>query len=104
MGKPKDPKDELKIEWSKKENDFMVYYPSGPDGHYIHGAFFGRRLGIGAGGEPTRPVVGHYTGLPNILIIEELGLKEELEARGYDLTTLKFSIKKKKRDTSNEKS
>jgi 5-bromo-4-chloroindolyl phosphate hydrolysis protein len=35
---------------------------------------------------------------PNIWIVEEKNLIKELEERGYDITTLKFSVRKKRQD------
>lgn len=57
--------------WSKKEKDMMFCYPtSKSDGHLLHNWF-----GHGIFGTKT--------------------IYSELESRGYDLTTLRFSIKKK---------
>jgi len=60
--------------WSKKEKDAMYCWPdNSADGHLLHWYF-----------DPSR-------GSPN----EKPSLYKELEARGYDLSTLRFSIKKK---------
>lgn len=68
----------LRARWSKKERDFVVEFPNGPDGHMLNHYLFTLKP------EPSqlRPLEKTKT------------LPEELEARGYDLSTLKFSIKK----------
>lgn len=62
----------LTARWSKRERDVLYHYPRSCDGHLLHGAF-GRPMADGDG----------------------MSLIEELEKRGYDLTTLRFSIKRK---------
>lgn len=62
----------LRASWSKREKDIVFHYPSKPDGHLLHDFFSYAKL-AGAG----------------------KSLLEELEARGYDLATLKFSIERK---------
>ena len=73
MGRKRD--DMLSAYWSKREEDLMFHHPAGPqtgaDGHMLYGAVCHDKL-IG--------------GLP---------LAKELERRGYDIKTLKFSIEKK---------
>lgn len=61
----------LTAEWTKKEQDITYSFPDRPDGHLLHFAFDG--------------------------MLPETGktLLMELEARGYDLETLQFSIRKK---------
>jgi hypothetical protein len=75
--------DTLSIRWSKKENDFLIEYPNGPDGHLCYGHFC-----------YDRP-------RPRYRITEEQSFDppfvEELKRRGYDITTLKFSVKRKPR-------
>lgn len=69
-----DPETTLRARWSKREQDVMIEYPRKCDGHLIH----------------------YYMGSPRQSGQEWVpSLFEELEKRGYDLTTLKFSIKKK---------
>jgi hypothetical protein len=74
----------LKIRYSKKEKDFLIYYPNRPDGALIQNHILGDILMWG--------------GINNIdkerYNYESFNLKEELERRGYDLKTLKFEIKK----------
>jgi hypothetical protein len=59
--------------WSRKERDLMYCYPkSKADGHLLHAVF----------GYP-----GSFS--------NDIDLLKELESRGYDTTTIKFSIKLK---------
>lgn len=61
----------LRVRWSKRERDLLFLwdkYP--PDGHLLYGAFC-----VGTDGERS--------------------FAKELEARGYDLTTLRFQIRRK---------
>lgn len=62
----------LRGTWNKTENDFWIQFPSSPDGALLHGLINHDRL------------IGGKT------------LKQELEERGYDLTTLKIQCDKKK--------
>jgi len=59
----------LTYKWSKREKDFLIHFPRKCDGHLVN-SFFN----------------GHVNGKEFL---------EELEKRGYDLTTLKFEIKEK---------
>ena len=54
---------DLTARWSKRENDILIGYPCGPDGHLLYGVF-GKSF------------------------------TDELVARGYDITTLCFRIKR----------
>jgi hypothetical protein len=63
-------KPELRIDWSKKEKDLLFHSMSSPDGHLMH-------------------VFTHY------VQFDGKTLRQALEERGYDITTLKFSIRKK---------
>lgn len=57
--------------WSRRENDFVHHWPKhAADGHLLHAAM-------------TRGLWG--TGTRSFL--------QELEERGYDLTTLRFSVR-----------
>ncbi len=71
----------LRARWSRGVNAVMVDCPVKPDGDILRGALLDKRLRI----DDAMPS-GHSWG-PS--------LAKELEARGYDLTTLKFSIQKK---------
>lgn len=53
-----------------ESKDLVFGFPCGPDGHLLHGAFCHEKLASGK------------------------TLIEELKARGYDITTLQFSIKR----------
>ncbi len=57
--------------WSSKEEDIVIGHPSGPDGHLLYGALGFVDMGHGK------------------------TLVQELEQRGYDITTLQFSVKRK---------
>ncbi len=65
-------KDKLSYQWNKKENDFVTNYP----------------LGIGTNCDSAL--------LFNVFCYLDCGhgknILKELESRGYDLTTIKFSI------------
>ncbi len=83
------PKAELRIYWSKRENALM-YYGTGSTGGLLHQFFdnvkmvdaYGMRHGLGA--KLHRPDES-----------DGRSLAQELDARGYDLTTLRFQIRKK---------
>ena len=63
----------LRVRWSKRERDLMFAWDKHPpDGHLLYGAF-------------CRAAVDG-----------ERSLVEDLEARGYDLTTLRFQIRRKR--------
>lgn len=63
---------DLRVRWSKRERDLMFAYEQHPsDGHLMYGAFC------------VTPVC------------DGKSLADELDARGYDLTTLRFQIRKK---------
>lgn len=65
--------DKLRVYWSKKENDLMFFFPLGQqtkcDASYLYSAVFSAEV------------------------------LRELEARGYDLTTIKFEISPKQGST-----
>lgn len=67
-------KNTLKAAWSKKENDFLIHFPRSCDGSLLNDYLFHH----------------HYWFDQE----RKKSLKDELEERGYDLKTLKFSIKK----------
>lgn len=105
MGKKKKKqshrKDEvLKVCWSKREKDFVVYYPdSKATGGYILDHLLGRRLEMllrESGKQFKLQEVTGVTWNPYMALFEKEDFRQEMERRGYDLTTLKFSIKKKK--------
>lgn len=65
----------LSMRWSKHEKDLLINYPSKPDGHLLH-----VRLNSPRFDGDRQPM------LPSFV--------EELKAHGYDITTLRFSIKR----------
>ena len=69
--------DKLTVKWSKKEKDLIIHYPSRPDGALAHSAFCS---------EQHHPFDDTWS----------KSFVEELKSRGYDITTLKFSIQKLK--------
>lgn len=75
--------DKLKVNWSKKENDFMVTYPRKPDGHLISNFLLGDNMQWGG-------IDGKDKGWMNYKMFN---LINELKSRGYDIKTLKFEIK-----------
>lgn len=62
----------LGARWSKKENDLIFDFPSKPDGALLYYAL-----------TFTKTLSGDKT------------LVEELTARGYDITTLRFTIERR---------
>ena len=66
----------LYCRWSKRENDLLYHYPQTSDGSVLAMFFESLRTQV------TTDKV-------------ETSLREELDKRGYDLKTLKFSIKRK---------
>jgi hypothetical protein len=74
-----DRENTLMARWSKKEDDVLFSFPRKVDGHLLSFYF------------------GHLK--PRQLLDSDPEPKtffEELEARGYDLKTLRFSIKRKR--------
>lgn len=65
----------LYIKWSKRENDLVYEYPNKTDARLLH----------------------RYMALPILNSDNTYGpsLFDELDRRGFDLTTLKFSIARK---------
>lgn len=76
-----DPEKTLSARWSKREKDIVFRYPDRPDGHLLNDALCNARM---------RRDYDSATGFRL-----EGSLVDELKARGYDLTTLRFSIQKK---------
>lgn len=79
------------VRWSKREGSLLYRYEgdkptSGMIAHYFEGVkqldAYGMRHGLAARIHTPHPS-------------DELTLAQDLDARGYDLTTLKFSICKK---------
>jgi hypothetical protein len=90
---PKAKPGELKIAWGKlphDDPDLVFCWGAGcskRDGNLLHYIFSGKRQRMVYGED--REKAG---GFP---VVFDPSALEELEARGYDLTTLKFSIQKK---------
>jgi hypothetical protein len=77
--------DKLTMRWSKRERDFVINYPSGPDGHLVHRY-------LCCDWDRTSPYWSDGGMVPARV---DPAFVKELEARGYDLTTLKFSVQRK---------
>jgi hypothetical protein len=64
---------DLRVFWRKKDRDIVYDGPSSPDRHLMDGMLTARRM--------------HRDGF-------DPSLQDELIARGYDITTLKFSVRR----------
>ena len=82
---PLDRNKGLYVRWNKSEKDLMIYYPRKCDGHYVHSALCSKRCQLDLKAKSGLPV--EYVD----------SFCDELEKRGYDITTFKFSILKKDR-------
>lgn len=80
------PKQDIKIHWSKKEEDLQFSWT----GHTYDDEGNITREG---GTKATAGLIAGHLGI--IKCVYGNTLTEELEKRGYDLTTLKFSISRK---------
>jgi hypothetical protein len=67
---------ELSAKWVKSKNDIIYAFPSRSDGHLLNNVFTSSRIS---------PVD----------LMPQKSFIDELTMRGYDITTLRFSIKKK---------
>jgi len=76
---------DLHVRWSKKQKDVMIKYPRSPDGHLAFGVLCSKRA------TPNFKLPFGVEWLPSFT--------DELEARGYDITTLKLSCMLKKPET-----
>jgi len=91
MGKHNENK--LSVIWDKRQKDFVVKYPRKCDGALAIHHLVGNMLMWDMTKALKREFMCHRTE----------NFKEELEKRGYDLSTLKFSIKLKERlETENK--
>lgn len=73
----------LMVRWSKRENDLLFHHPGPkPDGHLLYAALCGDRW---------RPDWEEM----RVGGVHDPSFVKELEARGYDLTTLRFSVRLK---------
>lgn len=71
MARKIDCENTLGVRWSKKENDFDIFYPNKPDGFFM------------------------YDFMCNPLFKEFV---RELDERGYDIKTLEIKVKTKSTD------
>ena len=90
----------LKIKWSKRENDFMIYYPRSCDGSLISELlkpwkFLVMRAIKHNWSEPSYKENTAYNGVTGMYTLMEMDWLKELDRRGYDLKTLKFEISMK---------
>jgi hypothetical protein len=83
---PAHNEDKLSLIWDKRQKDFVVKYPRRCDGALILHKIVGDMLTWDLNKTIAREN-------PNYRVEN---LKDELESRGYDLTTLKFSVELKK--------
>ena len=65
---------DLRVRWMKKDRDIVYDGPCGPDRHLMHNALTAKRLRTDDGFDPS--------------------LQDELILRGYDITTLKISVRR----------
>lgn len=72
-----DKQNTLYVRWSKREKDLLYNYPRKSDAGILINYFEQLESSATCDGKVRN-------------------MRQELEARGYDLTTLKFSIKRKK--------
>ena len=79
---PKRNPNKLSLAYDKREKDFVVHYPRKVDGNLTLSQLVGRNLLFDCHGE--RPY--NFT---------EFNFVKELEKRGYDPKTIKFSIELK---------
>jgi len=87
----------LRVVWSKKENDFMIYYPRKADGSFIHQLVKAWQMVhpaslIDSFLDRSTKEARHYRGSLGKYSLLETDWIKELEERGYDKTTLKFEI------------
>lgn len=68
----------LKARWSKKQKDIIYSFPRKCDGAYLNRIF-------------TQKNENDFINNPPLVL--PTSLYEELERRGYDLTTLKFEVR-----------
>jgi hypothetical protein len=87
-GASKVNRNKLVVFWSRREQDFLIRFPRSADGHLAYGMFCGDRLRRAPGENPPWDF--------------DLSFVKELERRGYDLTTLRFSIERKPTDEAQE--
>ena len=73
----------LKAYWSKRENDLVFHHPDFKwNGHLLYGVMCS-----------PQPHIDYSNGGRDVVFGKSF--VQELEARGYDITTLRFSVCKK---------
>lgn len=86
----------LRMKWSKKENDFIISYPSKADGHFLHN-LLGSKIFTLHEKEYDNKNYDYFSSIQDSrMCLFQLNYLKELEDRGYDKTTLKFEIAIKK--------
>lgn len=88
----------LKIKWSKKEQDFVVYYPRRADGGFIQWIILGKSNYRRSNYQDLTAEEKNYLSpveassqIPTYTWLQWDWIKE-LDLRGYDITTLKFEV------------
>ena len=69
----------LSARWDKKEEDIIFFYPTSASGHLLHSIFCSERIYLDE----------------NLEAKFDKSFVDELEERGYDITTLRFSVERK---------
>lgn len=87
MATRKGPPD-LRFSWSKRERDWITHFPRKPDGHLCN-SFFSEH------GAPTPVTPGDDRPFVPLRPMNAREFFEELDRRGYDLTTLRFSVRRR---------
>lgn len=78
-------KDKITLSYNKAQKDFVVAYPRKADGNLVMSHIINNILAFSLEKQSKHEFYAFNT----------FNLKEELENRGYDITTLKFSIELK---------
>lgn len=90
----------LDVRWSKRHDDLLYQAPDAPDGHLLHqwisctpGPLLSE-LCTALANQGVQATA--FQVLKALAEVERRTLRAELEARGYDITTLRFQIDRKK--------
>jgi hypothetical protein len=86
----------LRIKWSKKQNDYIVFFPRLRDGGWILHRIIGKRTCTMLNSEENKKneTLTRICGVDwnkNISVFD-IDFIKELELRGFDKTTLKFEV------------
>lgn len=76
--KRKPKRQKLVVFWSKREQDFLIRFPRSADGHLAHHVLLSERMHVAPNQTPPWDFDPSFV--------------KELEARGYDTTTLRFEV------------